>query len=192
MNMVDGVLLVVDSVDGPKPQTKFVLKKALEKGIKAIVVVNKIDRPQARPTYVIDKVFDLFVELGASDAQMDFQIVYASGIQGIAGNEPDKLDSNLQPLFKEIIKLPKVVCDPAKPLQILIANVDYDDFKGKMGIGRIVNGAIASNEDVLYGKPDMETYKKGKAAEIFTFSNMGREKVSQADAGEIVMITGKS
>jgi GTP-binding protein len=163
MNMVDGVLLVVDSVDGPKPQTKFVLKKALEKGIKAIVVVNKIDRPQARPTYVIDKVFDLFVELGATDQQMDFQIVYASGIQGIAGQEPDKLESNLQPLFKEIIKLPKVKCDVEKPLQILIANVDYDEFKGKMGIGRIVNGALSSNEDILYGKPN-EEYKKCRIA----------------------------
>lgn len=189
MNMVDGVLLVVDSVDGPKPQTRFVLKKALEKGIKAIVVVNKIDRPQARPDYVVDKVFDLFTELQATDAQMDFQIVYASGMNGIAGMTPDGLTKDLTPLFKEILKLPKIETDVAKPLQILIANVDYDEFKGKMGIGRVVNGAIAAGEDIVYGKPG-ETYKKGKVAEVYTFSNLGREKASNADAGEIVLVAG--
>lgn len=102
MNMVDGVLLVVDSVDGPKPQTRFVLKKALERGIKAIVVVNKIDRPQARPDYVIDRVFDLFAELNANDDQMDFQIVYASGMNGIAGLSPSDIKDNLQDLFDEV------------------------------------------------------------------------------------------
>jgi GTP-binding protein len=129
MNMVDGVLLVVDSVDGPKPQTRFVTKKALEKGIKAILVVNKIDRPQARPSYVVDKVFDLFAELGATDEQMDFQVVYASGMNGIAGNSPDALQDNLEPVFKEILKLPPAKVDTEAPLQMLIANVDYDDFK---------------------------------------------------------------
>jgi len=129
MNMVDGVLLVVDSVDGPKPQTRFVTKKALEKGIKAILVVNKIDRPQARPSYVVDKVFDLFAELGATDEQMDFQVVYASGMNGIAGNSPDALQDNLEAVFKEILKLPPAKVDTEAPLQMLIANVDYDDFK---------------------------------------------------------------
>lgn len=189
MNMVDGVLLVVDSVDGPKPQTRFVLKKALEKGIKAIVVINKIDRPQARPEYVVDKVFDLFMELNANDEQMDFQIVYASGIQGISGTQHDKLEDNLQPLFKEILKLPQVPCDVAQPLQLLIANVDYDDFKGKMGIGRVVSGVVSAGDDILYGKPD-EPYKKGKIGEIFTFSNMGREKAASVEAGDIVLVTG--
>ena len=129
MNMVDGVLLVVDSVDGPKPQTRFVLKKALAMGLRAIVVVNKIDRPQARPSYVVDKTFDLFADLGATDEQMDFQIVYASGMNGIAGHSPDKITDNLQPLFQEILKLPRAKVDSEKPLQLLIANVDYDDFK---------------------------------------------------------------
>ena len=129
MNMVDGVLLVVDSVDGPKPQTRFVTKKALEKGIKAILVVNKIDRPQARPAYVVDKVFDLFAELGATDEQMDFQVVYASGMNGIAGFTPETLEENLVPVFKEILKLPPAKVDTEAPLQMLIANVDYDDFK---------------------------------------------------------------
>lgn len=189
MNMVDGVLLVVDSVDGPKPQTRFVLKKALERGVRAIVVVNKIDRPQARPSYVVDRVFDLFADLNASDEQMDFQIVYASGMNGISGLEPDNLSDNLTPLFDEILKLPKATVDTSKPLQLLIANIDYDEFKGKMGIGRIVNGEITSAEDIQYGKPD-EPYKKGKIGEIFVFNNQGREKVDKAFAGDIVMVTG--
>mmetsp|Transcript_28862 Transcript_28862/g.31504 ORF Transcript_28862/g.31504 Transcript_28862/m.31504 type:complete len:650 (-) Transcript_28862:177-2126(-) len=190
MNMVDGVLLVVDSVDGPKPQTKFVLKKALERGVKAIVVVNKIDRPQARPDYVIDRVFDLFAELNASDEQMDFQIVYASGINGIAGLEPHQLNDNLTILFDEILKLPKAVVNEEEPLQLLIANIDYDEFKGKLGIGRIVNGIIKAGDDILYGKPDDAVYKKGKINELFVFNNVGKEKVAQATAGDIVMIAG--
>eukprot|EP01035_Chromulina_nebulosa_P021649 gene21649-28013_t len=189
MNMVDGVLLVVDSVDGPKPQTRFVLKKALERGIKAIVVVNKIDRPQARPEYVVDRVFDLFAELNASDEQMDFQIVYASGMNGIAGLEPLELQDNLTPLFDEILKLPAANVDDNKPLQLLIANIDYDEFKGKMGIGRIVNGEISLGEEIVYGQPDMP-FKKAKINEIFVFNNIGREKVDKAIAGDIVMITG--
>lgn len=189
MNMVDGVLLVVDSVDGPKPQTRFVLKKALEKGIQPIVVVNKIDRPQARPDYVVDRVFDLMMELNANDQQMDFQIVYASGMNGIAGMEPDKLTDNLQPLFKEILKLPKAKCDTTLPLQMLVANIDYDEFKGKMGIGRIVNGEMKMGDEIAYGKPDGEV-KKGKVGELFVFNNVGRQKVDSALAGDIVMITG--
>lgn len=189
MNMVDGVLLVVDSVDGPKPQTRFVLKKALEKGVKAIVVVNKIDRPQARPDYVIDRVFDLFTELNADDGQMDFQIVYASGMNGIAGLEPDALTDNLTPLFDEILKLPTANVDTSRPLQMLVANVDYDDFKGKMGIGRIVNGEVKVGDEIQYGKPG-DAYKKAKIGEVFVFNNVGREKVATARAGDIVMITG--
>jgi GTP-binding protein len=189
MNMVDGVLLVVDSVDGPKPQTRFVLKKALERGIKAIVVVNKIDRPSARPDYVVNKVFDLFAELNANDEQMDFQVVYASGLTGISGLDHTNLASNLQPLFKEIIKLPAANVDDSKSLQMLVANVDYDDFKGKMGIGRVVNGIMNMGDDISYGKPG-ETYKKGKITELFIFNNVGREKVQTARAGDIVMITG--
>lgn len=189
MNMVDGVLLVVDSVDGPKPQTRFVLKKALEKGIKAIVVVNKIDRPSARPDHVVDLVFDLFAELEATDEQMDFQVVYASGMNGISGLDHTDLQDNLTPLFDEILKLPKAVVDPELPLQMLIANVDYDDFKGKMGIGRVLNGEINAADDILYGKPGEEP-KKGKISELFVFNNLGREKVEKARAGDIVMITG--
>lgn len=189
MNMVDGVLLVVDSVDGPKPQTRFVLKKALERGVRAIVVVNKIDRPNARPDYVVDRVFDLFAELNASDEQMDFQIVYASGIQGKASTDPHALTDDLVPLFDEILKLPKATVDAEAPLQLLIANVDYDDFKGKLGIGRIVNGVLKAGDEVLYGKPGEEA-RRAKLAEVFIFNNVGREKVAMATAGDIVMVSG--
>lgn len=191
MNMVDGVLLVVDSVDGPKPQTRFVTKKALEKGVKAIVVVNKIDKPAARPDYVVDQVFDLFCELGATDDQMDFQIVYASGMNGIAGDTPTDIKENLDPLFKEITKLPCAKVDSEVPLQMLIANVDYDDFKGKMGIGRITNGELKVGQDVFYGKPG-EDHKKARIGEMFVFNNAGRTSTESAYAGDIVMITGIS
>jgi GTP-binding protein len=122
---------------------------------------------------------------------MDFQIVFASGMTGVAGMDYKKLDSNLNILFKEILKLPKAKADLAQPLQLLIANVDYDDFKGKMGIGRIVNGELKSGDEILYGKPN-EEYKKGKINEVFVFNNVGREKVATASAGDIVMITGIS
>lgn len=189
MNMVDGVLLVIDSVDGPKPQTKFVLRKALEKGLQAIVVVNKIDRPSARPDYVVDKAFDLFAELNASDEQMDFKVVYASGMNGIAGLDHENIGDDLTPVFDIITELPEPKVDDSKPLQLLIANIDYDDFKGKMGIGRVLNGKINVGDSIAYGKPD-EDYKQGKIAEMFMFDNIGRQSVQEATAGDIVMITG--
>jgi len=202
MNMVDGVLLVVDSVDGPKPQTRFVLRKALEKGLKAIVVVNKIDKPSARPDYVVDKTFDLFSELNADDEQMDFTVVFASGIQGKSGLDHTNIQDNLEPLFNEIMKLPKAKVQSDHPLQLQIANVDYDEFKGKMGIGRILNGKVSVGDDVLFGKPvegevdgestSTSTHAKGKIGEIFEFNNVGRRSVESASAGDIVMITGIS
>lgn len=132
LNMADGVLLVVDSVEGPKPQTRFVLDKALKKGLKALVVVNKIDRPSARPDYVVDNVFDLFVELGATDEQTDFQVVYASGLLGKAGNEPDQLEDSMEPMFKAILEAidgPVVQSTTSEDLQCLVSNIDFDPFK---------------------------------------------------------------
>ena len=122
---------------------------------------------------------------------MDFQIVYASGLTGISGLDPNNLENNLQPVFKEILKLPAANVDPEHPLQMLVANVDYDDFKGKMGIGRILNGEISMGEDIVYGKPG-EPFKKAKVTELFVFNNVGREKVQKASAGDIIMITGIS
>ena len=144
-----------------------------------------------RPEHVVDKVFDLFADLKASDDQMDFPIIYASGMKGIAGTEPNELHNNLIPLFDEILKVPKAKVDPNKSLQLLIANVDYDDFKGKMGIGRIVNGIIHAGDEILYGKPD-EPIRKGKIGELYVFNNVGKERVDSAYAGDIVMITGIS
>jgi GTP-binding protein len=189
MNMADGVLLVVDSVDGPKPQTRFVLKKAIEMGLKAIVVVNKMDRQQARPEHVVDKTFDLFNELNATDHQMDFRVVYASGMQGAAGLTPDTIQPNLNVLFDEILQLPKAMVDASKPLQLLIANIDHDEFIGKLGVGRIMNGQISQNSEIAYGKPSSE-FKRGKVNEIFVFNSVGREKVASAFAGDIVVVSG--
>lgn len=189
LNMADGVLLVVDSVEGPKPQTRFVLDKALSKGMTAMVVVNKIDRPAARPDYVIDKAFDLFVELGATDEQTDFRTVYASGIQGRAGHEPDALADDLGPLFDAIVEtIPPPKCDSLESdnLQCLVANIDFDDFKGKMGIGRITNGAIKSGQAVALQKPG-EPKRTGRINKLFVFDNLGQREVEDAKAGEIIM-----
>mmetsp|Transcript_43268 Transcript_43268/g.79156 ORF Transcript_43268/g.79156 Transcript_43268/m.79156 type:complete len:670 (+) Transcript_43268:151-2160(+) len=192
LNMCDGVLLVVDSVEGPKPQTRFVLDKALRKGMKVVVVVNKIDRPAARPDYVVDKVFDLFMELGATDEQIDFTTVFASGIQGRAGMEPDALTDDMKPLFdavKECIDPPTVETIEADDLQCLISNIDYDNFKGKMGIARITNGSVKSGQAVSLAHPDKEI-KKGRINSLFVFDNLGKKEVQSASAGEIIMFSG--
>lgn len=159
LNMADGVLLVVDSVEGPKPQTRFVLDKALRKGLKALVVVNKIDRPAARPEYVVDKVFDLMVELNADDEQCDFKVVYASGLLGKAGTEPDTLSNDMAPLFDAVIGAidpPKFSSVKTDSLQCMVSNIDYDAFKGKMGVSRISEGTVRKNQAVALvhpGKP---------------------------------------
>lgn len=180
LNMADGVLLVVDSVEGPKPQTRFVLDKALQKGMKALVVVNKIDRPAARPEYVVDKTFDLFCELGATDEQMDFRVVYASGLNGIAGNTPTEMAEDMGPLFDAIIEAidaPKVNSVEPDALQALVANIDFDNFKGKMGIARITNGVIRKGQAVALVHPDKPT-KTGRVVSLlvllpfFTFADV--------------------
>mmetsp|Transcript_15318 Transcript_15318/g.17509 ORF Transcript_15318/g.17509 Transcript_15318/m.17509 type:complete len:669 (+) Transcript_15318:87-2093(+) len=192
LNMADGVLLVVDSVEGPKPQTRFVLEKALRRGMQAMVVINKIDRPAARPDYVVDKAFDLFVELGASDAQTDFRIVYASGIQGKAGHEADALEEDMGPLFDAIMEsIPAPRCDSKEDdsLQALISNIDYDDFKGKMGIARITNGKVKLGQAVALQQPG-EPKKTGRIAKLFVFDNLGKREVEEASAGEIISFAG--
>jgi GTP-binding protein len=192
LNMCDGVLLVVDSVEGPKPQTRFVLDKALQKGMKALVVVNKIDRPAARPEYVVDKVFDLFCELGATDEQTDFKVVYASGLQGTAGAEPDGLEEDLGPLFDAVIEGidPPIVEKPEPDnLQALISNIDFDAFKGKMGIARITNGVVKAGQAVALAHPD-KPKRTGRLNNLFVFDNLGKKEVDQASAGEIIMFSG--
>mmetsp|Transcript_584 Transcript_584/g.1892 ORF Transcript_584/g.1892 Transcript_584/m.1892 type:complete len:627 (+) Transcript_584:148-2028(+) len=193
LNMVDGVLLVVDSVEGPKPQTRFVLKKALELGLKAVLVVNKIDRPQARPEYVVDKAFDLFVELDASDEQTDFDIVYCSAINGQSGVEPDQLQESMAPILDAIVgSIPAPVVDQEAPAQLLVANIDYDDFKGKLGIGRVRQGRLKANDGGTFAAmngPDGEM-RNIKINDLFVYDNLGRKEVAEAGAGEIVMFSG--
>jgi len=192
LSMADGVLLVVDSVEGPKPQTRFVLDKALKKGLKALVVVNKIDRPAARPEYVVDKVFDLMVELDASDEQTDFQVIYASGLLGKAGTEPENLSHDMEPLFDavmESIDAPKFESVEADALQALVANIDYDAFKGKMGVARISEGTVRRNQAAALVHPD-KSKKTGRITNLFIFDNLGKREVEEARAGEIIMFAG--
>lgn len=192
LNMCDGVLLVVDSVEGPKPQTRFVLDKALRRGFKVVVVVNKIDRPAARPDYVVDKVFDLMMELGATDEQIDFTTVFASGLQGTSGMEPDALTPDMKPLFdavKECIDPPTVKTTESNELQCLISNIDYDQFKGKMGIARITNGQVKNGQAVALAQPD-KAKKTGRLTSLYVFDNLGKKEVDVASAGEIIMFSG--
>lgn len=192
LNMADGVLLVVDSVEGPKPQTRFVLDKALKKGMKALVVVNKVDRPAARPEYVVDMVFDLFVELGATDEQTDFRVVYASGLNGQAGHEANGLEDTMGPLLDAVLESidpPRVEKTEPEALQALVSNIDFDPFKGKMGIARISNGSIKSGQAVALAHPDKDK-KTGRVGNLFVFDNLGKTEVPEAKAGEIIMFAG--
>uniref|UniRef100_A0A7S0QZL3 Tr-type G domain-containing protein n=1 Tax=Pyramimonas obovata TaxID=1411642 RepID=A0A7S0QZL3_9CHLO len=190
LNMVDGVLLLVDSVEGPMPQTRFVLKKALELGKKVVVVVNKIDRPGARPDYVLDTTFDLFVELGATDEQCEFPVVYASGLSGIAGPEPDQLEETLEPLFDVIMsEVPGPVAATDAPLQMLITNLDYDEHKGRIALGRITAGKVTNKMSVQVGIPG-EAARTARVGEVFVYDNFVRTNVDEVEAGDICAFAG--
>jgi GTP-binding protein len=190
MNMVDGVLLLVDAVDGPMPQTKFVLRKALQAGHKAIVVVNKIDRPQARPNYVVNETFDLFVDLGASDDQAEFATVYTNALLGHAGRSPLKMHESLEPLFEAILdRIPPPEVDTEGPLQFLVTTSSYDDYKGKIVTGRLHRGTIRKGQALV--RIDREgNVQPAKVNQIFAYSGLAREEVEQASAGDIVAIAG--
>ena len=190
LNMADGVLLLVDSVEGPMPQTRFVLRKALSLNKKVVVVVNKIDRPAARPDYVIDAVFDLFCELDATDEQCDFPVVYASGMSGIAGDDPSNMSEDLGPLFQAILKevqAPKV--DVNGPARMQVCALDYDDHKGRIAIGRVDRGEIRKGDNVVFCLPDSEV-NKGKISELFVYDNFSRRPVDSVSAGDICCLTG--
>jgi len=190
LNMVDGVLLLVDAIEGPMPQTRFVLKKALELNKKVVVVVNKIDREGARPDFVVDTTFDLFCNLGATDEQCEFPVVYASGFQGIAGLEPDEMSDNLEPLFDTIInEVPAPVVDAEAPLQMLITNLDYDDFKGRIALGRVNQGTIKKGQNIKIATPDTEP-RNGKINEVFVYSNFAKMVVDEVGAGDICALAG--
>lgn len=190
MNLVDGCLLLVDAKEGPMPQTRFVLKKALEAGHRIILVINKIDKPDARPDWVLNQTFDLFVALGASDEQTDFPVIYASAKQAKAGWEP-KLEvmTDIKPLFQTIIEeIPAPSADPNGPLQVSVANVSYDNYKGKMGIGRVRRG-IFKPGNVAWINRDGKV-APAKVTSVMIFDGMGRVEVAEAPAGEIVAFAG--
>jgi GTP-binding protein len=189
LNMVDGVLLLVDAVEGPMPQTRFVLKKALELGRKAVVVVNKMDRDAARPDWVVDGTFDLFVDLGASEDQADFSVVYTRALTGQASLDPDEPGTNLDPLFEAILALPAPEIELDGPFQMLVTTLDYDDYKGRIAIGRLSRGTLRRGQDMSILMPG-EAPRKAKAAELFIFENLGRHPVEEASAGEIVALSG--
>eukprot|EP00887_Chlorella_sp_A99_P005987 scaffold27.g5987.t1 len=191
LNMADGVLLLVDSVEGPMPQTRFVLRKALELEKKVVVVVNKVDRPAARPDWVIDQTFELFLDLGASDEQCDFPVVYASGIAGIAGDDPADLADDLEPLFEAILREvqpPRVAVDV--PLQLLVTNLDYDEHKGRIAIGRVQAGKLSKGDSVAFCKPGDDKPRSARISELFVYDNFARTAVDEVEAGDICAVTG--
>ncbi len=194
LSMVDGVLLLVDAVEGPMPQTRFVTRKALALGLKPIVVVNKVDRPGARPDWVVNHTFDLFDKLGASEAQLDFPIVYASALEGWATDDLAKKNDNLKPLFEAILKhVPARDDDPDGPLQLQICSLDYSSYVGRIGIGRVLRGRIKSGQlvTVLHGPAGGAIAPiNAKVNQVQVFKGLERVVVEQAEAGDIVLING--
>jgi GTP-binding protein len=191
LSMVDSVLLLVDAVEGPMPQTRFVTKKALALGLKPIVVVNKVDRPGARPDFVINATFDLFDKLGATEEQLDFPVVYASGLNGWATMEPNTIGTDLAPLFDTVLRhVPAHEGDISGPLQLQICSLDYSTFVGKIGIGRITSGSLKPMQDVLmYSGPDSAP-KKCRVNQILKFEGLDRQQADLATAGDIVLVNG--
>ncbi len=191
LSMVDGVLLLVDAVEGPMPQTRFVTKKALALGLKPIVVVNKIDRPGARPDFVINTTFDLFDKLGATDEQLDFPIVYASGLDGYAGLEETVRSGDMRPLFEAIIEhVPQREAKVDEPLQLQIISLDYSSYVGKIGVGRVNRGSIRPGQEVMVKFGPEGEQSKGRINQVLKFRGLERELVDFAEAGDIVLING--
>ena len=190
LSMVDSVLLLVDAVDGPMPQTRFVTQKAFEKGLKPIVVINKIDRPDARPDWVLDQVFDLFDRLGGSDEQLDFPVIYSSAINGISGLDVENMSSDMKPLMDMILeKVPAPEVNVDGPLQLQISALDSNNYVGVIGIGRISRGSISQNKQVVVIDRDGKT-RKGKILQVMGYQGLQRIEVENATAGSIVCITG--
>ena len=190
MKMVDSVVLLVDAFEGPMPQTKYVLKKALEQGHRPIVVVNKIDKPNARPEDVLYMVYELFIELNANDLQLDFPVVYASGKNGYAIKELTDEGKDMQPLFETILEhVDDPEGDDEKPMQFLITNIAYDNYVGKLAVGRIHNGIVRRNQDVMVIKRDGSQFK-GKVSVLYGYEGLKRVEIQEAHAGDIVCIAG--
>jgi GTP-binding protein len=190
LGMVDGCVLIVDANEGPMPQTRFVLKKALEQGLRPIVVVNKIDRPRAHPDGAVDKVFDLFVELGADDDQCDFTTLYASGLEGYVKETLDEEGVDMKPLFEAILHhVPPPAGDVNKPLQLQVTTLDYSDYLGRIVIGRIHNGVLKSGQQAALIKEDGKVVK-AKISKLMGFKGLARVEMDEASAGNIVAVSG--
>ncbi|KZB91332.1 translational GTPase TypA [Priestia flexa] len=190
MKMVDGVLLVVDAYEGCMPQTRFVLKKALEQKLTPIVVVNKIDRDFARPTEVVDEVIDLFIELGATEEQIEFPVVYASAINGTASVDPEKQDDNMEALFDSIIEhIPAPIDNSEEPLQFQVAMLDYNDYVGRIGVGRVFRGTMKVGQQVALMKLD-GSVKQFRVTKMFGFLGLKRVEIEEAKAGDLIAVSG--
>ena len=190
LGMVDGVLLLVDAVEGPMPQTRFVTKKALALGLRPIVVINKVDRPGARPDWVVDQTFDLFDKLGANDEQMDFPVIYASGLNGFAKLELEETSDNMRPLFETVLKhVPTPAGDADAPLQFQISALDYSTYTGRMGIGRVLNGRIKPGQQVVVMNHE-EQVAAGRINQVLGYRGLERVPVDGAEAGDIIIISG--
>lgn len=190
LNMADGALLIVDAYEGPKPQTRFVLSHALERGLRIVVVVNKIDRPNANPDAAVDKVFDLMVELGASDEQLDFPVVYASAVNGYARYDVNDGNMDMVPLLDTILKeIPCPDVDVDGPVALQVCTVDHSSYEGRIGIGRLQSGTIHEKEQVLVIQPDGNRYN-AQIRKVYTFENLGKAEVPEASAGDIVAVIG--
>ncbi len=190
LKMVDGVLLLVDASEGPLPQTRFVLKKALELGLPPIVVINKIDRKDARPQAVLNEIYDLFIDLDAHEDQLDFPVLYTIARDGIARRTPDGEDHRLEPLFQQIVAtIPAPSYSADEPLQMLVLNLDYSDYVGRLAIGRIVNGRVAARQDVALARHD-GTMARAKVTRLYAFEGLERVEVADAGPGDIVALAG--
>lgn len=190
LNMVDGALLLVDAVEGPMPQTRFVLRKALELGLRVIVVINKVDRQNARIEEVLNETFDLFIELGATDEQADFPVSYAIGLHGVAGESADDLADNLDPLFKVIVdEVPAPIVEMDTPAQILVTTLEYDQYKGQIAIGRLISGTVTQGMNMVRIKADGERVR-GRLDYLFQFHNLSKTEIQEASAGDIIAIGG--
>ncbi|HEX4955456.1 MAG TPA: translational GTPase TypA [Thermoanaerobaculia bacterium] len=190
LKMVDGVLLLVDASEGPLPQTRFVLKKALEAGLPPIVVVNKIDRPDARIAEVLNEVYDLFIDLDATEEQLEFPVLFTNARDGRCRQSPDGPESDLGPLFEEILRtVPAPLYQPDSPLQVLITNLDWDDYVGRLAIGRVVNGKLARGSQVALCRADA-TVTPAKISEVYGFEGLKRVAITEAGPGDIIALAG--
>ena len=190
LTMVDGVLLLVDASEGPLPQTRFVLRKALEQGLPPIVVVNKMDRPDARPAEVLDEIYDLFIDLDATDSQIEFPVLYANAKAGTASTDPAEPGRDLRPLLDAIAeRMPPPPGNPDAPLQVLVANLDGSDYLGRIAIGRIVNGQVATGDAIAVSKLD-GAVERTRVTKLYVFNGLERMEVAQAAAGDVICLAG--